>query len=212
MWMNSSELIGLGSATLAESGGLPLTAGAMRAVWPGAACAGPARTVRCAPGDNLAVHAALPGAQRGEVLVVDVEGVPDRGYWGEVLTTAAQQRGVVALVINACVRDTAALAARGFPVFATGTALPGASKDGPGAVGEPIAIGGVTVAPGDVVVGDGDGVVVIRSAELDAVVAAGQARADKEADLFERLASGDTTIDLLGLDDLSSISGSGATA
>ncbi len=205
--MSTAELMELGSATLAESGGLPLDAGAVAAVWRGATCAGPARTVRCAPGDNLAVHAALPGAQRGEVLVVEVEGVPERGYWGEVLTTAAQERGVVALVINACVRDTAALEARQFPVFATGTALPGASKVGPGSVGATVSVGGVTVSSGDVVVADGDGVVVIRAAEVGAVLAAGTARADKEAEMFDRLATGETTVGLLGLDDLGSISG-----
>ena len=205
--MSAAHLERLGSATLAESGAVPLPSAAVRAMWPGAACAGPARTVRCAPGDNLAIHAALPGAAAGEVLVVEVEGVPERGYWGEVLTTAAQQRGVIGLIIDACVRDTAALAARGLPVFATGTALPGATKTGPGAVGGVVTLAGVRVEPGDTVVADGDGVVVIRAAELPTVLAAGAAREAKEAEMFERLATGATTVDLLGLDDLSSIVG-----
>lgn len=210
--MSITELMALGAATLAESGGRPTEAGLVRPMWPGAACAGPARTVRCAPGDNLAIHAALPGARAGDVLVVEVEGIPERGYWGEVLTTAAQAQGVVGLVITACVRDTAGLEVRGFPVFATGTALPGATKAGPGAVNEPVTVGGVTVDSGDVVVADGDGVVVVRASELATVRQAAEQRFDREQDMFERLAKGETTVELLGLDDLTRVSGANVSS
>ena len=46
------------------------------------------------------------------MLVVGIEGDPRRGYWGEVLTMAVQARGAAGLVIDGCVRDTAAVAAR----------------------------------------------------------------------------------------------------
>jgi len=36
---------------------------------------------------------------------------PARGYWGEVLTTAAEARGVAGLYINGGVREVAALEA-----------------------------------------------------------------------------------------------------
>src|SRR6266849_8091293 len=105
----------LGAATLGESGaaGMPSR---MRAAWPGAALAAPAYPVRCTPGDNLAVHVAVTRAPAGSVLVVDVGNVPDRGYWGEVLTTAAHARGISGLVIDGGVRDVAALERLGFPV------------------------------------------------------------------------------------------------
>ncbi len=54
---------------------------------------------------------------RGHVLVVDVGDVDDRGYWGEVLTTGAESRGLVGLVIDGGVRDIGGIAAHGFPVF-----------------------------------------------------------------------------------------------
>jgi 4-hydroxy-4-methyl-2-oxoglutarate aldolase len=53
---------------------------------------------------------------------------------------------------------------------------------------------------GDWIVGDADGVTVVPRDHLDEVLAAGQARAEREAGLFTELRKGATTIDLLGLD------------
>lgn len=196
----SAALLALGSAVLGSCGASILPR-PPRAVWGGAGCAGPARTARCAPGDNLAVHVAVGDLVPGEVLVVQVLGEPHRGYWGEVLTTAAQAAGGVGLVIDAGVRDTDALAARRFPVFSAGVALADATKVGPGAVDVTVALGGAAVRPGDLVVADGDGVVVVDPAEADDVVAGGRQRVRREAEMLERLATGATTISLLGLDE-----------
>jgi 4-hydroxy-4-methyl-2-oxoglutarate aldolase len=188
----------LGSATLGESGGLP-TDRRLKPAWPGAALAAPAYPVRCTPGDNLAVHVAVTTAPAGSVLVVDVGPVPDRGYWGEVLTTAAEAAGLVGLVIDGGVRDVAALEAHRFPVFSSTISLPGARKDQPGTVGAPVMVGGVPVAMGDWVVGDVDGVTVVPEPSLDAVLAAGEAREAKEAGFFAALRAGATTVELLDL-------------
>ena len=195
----AAPLLELGAATLGESGGRPMRA-RVRAIWPGARVAAPAFPVRCTPGDNLAVHVGVTAAPSGSVLVVDVGDVPELGYWGEVLTTAAEARALTGLVIDGCVRDVAALEAHHFPVFATGIALPGATKTRPGAVGAPAHVGGVEVAPGDWVVGDADGVTVIGAATLARVLDAGRARADKESGFFTALRQGTTTVELLGLD------------
>jgi len=192
-------LLTLGTATLGESGGRPMRA-RIRAVWPGARMAAPASTVRCTPGDNLALHVAVARASPGCVLVVDVGIEPEFGYWGEVLTTAAEARGIAGLVIDGCVRDVAALEAHRFPVFSTGVALLGATKQLPGSVGGVVQVGQVTIESGDWVVGDADGVTVVPAAGLEEVVAAGRAREEKEARLFEELRGGATTLDLLGLD------------
>lgn len=193
------DLAAIGSATLGESGGSPM-APAMRAAWPGATVAGPAFTAACGPGDNLAIHVAAAEAPAGSVIVASVEGDPALGYWGEVLTTAAQARGVDGLVIEGGVRDTAGLRARGFGAFATTIALPGASKQRPGAVGGTVRVGGVEVRTGDWVVGDGDGVVVVPQGDLDRVLAAARAREEREQGLFAALDAGATTLELLGLD------------
>jgi regulator of RNase E activity RraA len=59
----------------------------------------------------------------------------------------------------------------------------------------------VQVELGDWIVGDVDGVTVIPRAQLDTVLAAGRARAEKEAGFFAALKSGETTLGLLNLDD-----------
>src|SRR5204863_1856327 len=115
----SVEALALGAATLGESGARRMDP-RMKPAWSGARVAGPAFTVRCSPGDNLAIHVAVTRAPAGSVLVADMSGARDFGYWGEVLTTAAETRGIAGLVIDACVRDADALAAHGFPVFSTG--------------------------------------------------------------------------------------------
>ncbi|HEX4819556.1 MAG TPA: hypothetical protein VFV00_05070 [Acidimicrobiales bacterium] len=189
----------LGAATLGESGGSAL-APRIKPVWAGAAVVGPAFAVRCAPGDNLAVHVAVAEAPSGSVLCVEVEGEPQLGWWGEVLTTGAQARGIAGLVIDACVRDVEALERLHFPVFSIGIALPGAQKVGPGRIGSSARVGDVDIATGDVVVGDRDGVVAIPAARLDDVHAAGDTRAAKEAGYFDALRAGATTVELLALD------------
>lgn len=201
----SATLLALGSATLGESGGQGLNT-RIHAMWPGARFAGPAFTARCPVGDNLAVHAAVAQAPRGSVLAVTVAGDVSRGYWGEVLATAAQAAGIVALVIDGTVRDLDRLAALEFPVFARGHSLPGASKSGPGEIGGTIALGDVTLRTGDWLVGDTDGIVVISPEGLDGVIAAARAREAKELGMFDRLKAGATTVELLGLD-ISSIRG-----
>jgi 4-hydroxy-4-methyl-2-oxoglutarate aldolase len=139
-------------------------------------------------------------APPGSVLVVDVGQVPDRGYWGEVLTTAAEAAGLAGLILDGGVRDVAALEAHGFPVFSATIALTGATKDKPGTVGTPVRVGGIQVAAGDWVVADVDGVAFVRRDAVDDVLAAGRAREEKEAGFFESLRSGSTTVELLGLD------------
>jgi 4-hydroxy-4-methyl-2-oxoglutarate aldolase len=162
--------------------------------------AAPAFPVRCTPGDNLAIHVAVARAPAGSALAVDVGDVDELGYWGEVLTTAAEARGVAGLVIDGGVRDTDALEAHGFPVFATTVALRGASKSHPGTVGAPVHVGGEPVAAGDWLVADGDGVVVVTAAVIDEVLGAARARAEKESAMFSALRQGRTTLELLGLD------------
>jgi 4-hydroxy-4-methyl-2-oxoglutarate aldolase len=195
----TDQLVALGAATLGESGGRPM-APRIRPVWPAARLAAPAFTVRCSPGDNLAIHAAVARAPAGSALVVEVEIERERGYWGEVLTTAAEEGGIAGLVIEGCVRDIAALTGHRFPVFSTGVALRGATKKLPGATGGSVVVGDVEVRTGDWLVGDPDGVTVVSAAQLDNVLAAASARAEREHGLVDALREGKTTVELLGLD------------
>lgn len=189
----------LGAATIYEASrldcALPST---LRPVWPGAAVAGPALPVRTAAADNLPLHLALEQAQPGEILVVDGQDTAC-GYWGEVLTVAAQQRGIAGLVIRGGVRDVDRLAALGFPVFSTAIAIPGTVKQDPGTIGEPITLGSVTVARGDLVVADADGVVVVPQDEVADVLVASLRRQRTEESYLERIRAGELTADIYGL-------------
>ncbi len=190
----------LGTATLFEASSIATTAVdyRIRSVWPGACVAGPAYSVECAPGDNLGIQIALERAPRGSVLVVDAKGFI-AGYWGEVLTVYAEAVGIVGLVIDGGVRDTAALARRRFPTFSKGISVKGTIKASVPSVGQPINLTGTPVALGDLVIADDDGVVIIPSDHADAVVRDGQHRFEKEEVMMAKLAAGDNTLDLMGL-------------
>ena len=194
----AATLMTLGSATLGESGGRPMHP-RIRAAWPGASLAAPAYAVSCATSDNLAVHAAVAEAPAGSALVVAAD-PPERGYWGEVLTTGAEARGITGLVIDGGVRDVGALEAHRFPVFSARLALQGAVKVAGGEIGGVARVGDVDVATGDWVVCDRDGVTVVPAAALSEVVERGRARAAKEAVMFGELRAGSTTVELLDLD------------
>ncbi len=192
-------LLDLGVAALADGGGLLLAPG-FAPVWAGAAFAGPAATVTCPAGDNLALQVAVAEAPPGSVVVCAVEPGPPCGYVGDVLATAAQVRGVAGILVDGGVRDVAGLASLGFPVVAPLLCARGPSKSGPGEVGGPVEVGGVTVHPGDVVVADVDGVVVLPVDGASEVVERATAKASREPGLLERIRGGGSTLDVLGLD------------
>lgn len=193
------ELLRHGTSTLCEASGLPSALDYnIRPVWPGATIVGAALPVRCAPGDNLAIHLAVAQAEPGDVLVVDGHGYI-AGYWGEILTVAAQARGIAGLVIDGGVRDLAALEKRKFPVFARGIAMCAAVKLHAPSVGEPIVVADVAIAPGDLIVADADGVVAIPQTAVERTLAGARQRSDKEAAIMRRLEAGETTVQILGL-------------
>ena len=200
--MADHPLAGLSAATVHEAygarGALP---SAIKPVQPGFRLCGPAFTVQCPPADNLWLHRAVYAAARGDVIVADVHGQAEAGYWGEILSQAALARDLGGLLLTGGVRDSAAISALAFPVFAANICLRGTAKDphGHGRLGTPIRIGEVEVHPGDTVVGDADGAVIIRAAEVEDVAAAARAREAAEREMLERVRRGDTTLEILGL-------------
>lgn len=191
----------LPTATLHEAakkiGALPSV---IKPVAPQFRFAGSALTVHAPGGDNLWLHRALDVAQPGDVMVVFASGAYEHGYWGEIMTTAAQVRGLAGLVIDACVRDGVLLSDIGFPVFSRGLCIQGTGKDfgATGWINHPVSIGQVVVHAGDLVVGDSDGVVVIPHARAAEVVAAGEKREFDEADILLRLKAGESTMQIYG--------------
>ncbi|MEV4747495.1 RraA family protein [Streptosporangium amethystogenes subsp. fukuiense] len=199
------EAAALPAATLHEAAGkigaLPAAIGPVR---PGMRVAGPALPVLSPPGDNLWLHRAIYAAEPGDVLVVafgDGADPLEYGHWGEVMAVAALHRGIAGLVTSGGVRDGDQMAERGFPVFAPSLCIRGTGKDpdGRGSVGAPVRIGGVTVRRGDLVVADGDGVVVLPVADAAGAVRAAARREAAEQEIFDRLAAGETSLDIYRL-------------
>jgi 4-hydroxy-4-methyl-2-oxoglutarate aldolase len=124
--------------------------------------AGPALTVELRPGDNLMIHAALAVAKPGDVIVVDGKGDLSSALMGEIMSQQCVALGVAAVVIDGAVRDSEAIRALGFPMYAAGLNPNGPTKSVSGRLNHPISLGGVSVKPGDLVVGDADGVTVIE--------------------------------------------------
>ena len=161
--------------------------------------AGRALTVRCRSGDNLALHRAIAVAKPGDVLVVDYGGSLDSGHFGEIMALACQMRGIAGLVIDGAVRDSAHIAALGFPVFAKGLNILGTAKQDSGVIGGVLSLGGVEIATGDLILADADAILVVKAADMQAALAASLARTAREAEIMERLRKGETTLSILGL-------------
>lgn len=189
----------LPSATVHEAAGrVGALPPAIKPVHPSMKLCGPAVTVHSPGGDNLWIHRALYVAKPGDVLVVYANEVHDYGYWGEIMSTAAQVRGLGGLVIAGGVRDIDLLERIGFPVFATGLCIRGTGKDhlARGWVNHPVLLGDITVHAGDLVLGDRDGVVVIGRERAAEVVQAAEQREAKEADVLKRIAAGERTLEV----------------
>ena len=123
---------------------------------------GPAFTMKCRAGDNLALHAALNLCNEGDVLVVSNEEDNTRALMGEVMMAYLYlQKKVAGIVLDGPIRDIDEIGKWDFPVYATGTTPGGPYKEGPGEVNVPIACGGISVEPGDIILADPDGVIVI---------------------------------------------------
>lgn len=198
--MDIDRFLGFDPATLYEAAGhRGMVDPAIRPAWAGAQICGVAATVECPPGDNLMLHHAVAAARPGVVIVARLGGYLLTGAWGEILTVAAQAKGVVGLAVDGAVRDIAAIAELGFPVFSRGLAIGACTKERTGTIGVPILFGGVLVRTGDIVFGDADGLVVLEQERADEIYASAMARRNREAELIEQLRQGKTTLELLGL-------------
>jgi len=152
--------------------------------------AGPAFTVKTAPGDNLLVHKALDTARPGDVIVVDAGGFADQAIIGELMMSRARQRGIAGLVIWGAIRDSAEIGAGSYPVYACGVTHRGPYKDGPGEINVPVMMGGMPVNPGDIIVGDADGLVAVPQEMAEQVLASAKSILAKESAAMKQIQAG----------------------
>jgi len=104
----------------------------------------------------------LDSIQAGTVSVWATGGSLECAHWGEIMSTAARERGCTGAVIDGGVRDLDFINAMNYPVFA-------AFRCSASSIGRwdikhyqiPIKIGETVIHPGDFVFGDIDGVVIV---------------------------------------------------
>ncbi len=148
------------------------------------------------------LHLAVVEAQPGVVIVANAGAFLMAGAWGEILTVAAQSRGIAGLVIDGAVRDIEAIERLQFPVFSRGLAIGACTKERLGKLDVSVQVGGRIVKPGDLVLGDSDGLVVIDGDRIEEVFRAATSRHERESEIIRQLRQGRTTIELLHLPDL----------
>jgi len=166
----------------------------------GMVACGSALTVSCPPGDNLGIHVAIALAEPGDILVVTTNGDSDFGYWGEIMTVAAIEKGISGLVIDGCVRDCAQIRSLQFPVFAAGLCIKGTKKNAFDSINHAIIFGNVLINPGDLILGDDDGLVVVSQDKVADILEKAIVYEKKEERIIEDLKRGKTTLELLGFD------------
>jgi regulator of RNase E activity RraA len=158
--------------------------------------AGTAVTMRIVPDGSMQTSGHMGAdpldiAQPGDVLVFDNGGRLDQNCWGEIVTYAALQKGVIGVIIDGAARDVDVTKEMGFPVYAKGIVpLTARKRNVQGDYNCPVRIGGLQVNPGEIVVADINGVVVIPIDKAEDVLKVCREMLERENEIIRKIKAG----------------------
>lgn len=133
---------------------------------------------------------AIEAAQPGDIIVSQCFNSPG-AFWGELLTTRSQVKGLAGAVVDGFTRDTTAIIHYGFPTFVRGiNPYNSIKRIDVAATGVPINCGGVDVATGDLVIADNDGVTVLPIGLAEEAIAIAERRRQSEDEVRADLRQG----------------------
>ena len=156
-----------------------------------AASAGPVH------GRHLATSAIVSSGPE-DVIVIANNGRTGVSCWGDILTVAAQQRGIRGTVIDGACRDVDAIADAEYPVWArAGVPVTARGRIAERSAGKPVAFGGIWVNPGDLVIADGSGVVFVPADRATEVLDAAERLAARQERMVEAVRAGRSVMDVM---------------
>jgi len=160
-------------------------------------CCGPALTVSLPEDDGYSLPLALLQAKPGDVLVIERLNDNRHACWGAVMTEAALQAGISAVILDGYITDISAIRDAGLAVWCKGRS-PVTTKSGKkgGSVNQSINCDGVSVQPGDIILADENGVVVVAPEKVEILADQALDIQAKEQPIIERIRNGESLADI----------------
>lgn len=195
-----TSLLSVETATIGHMISHGFMAPQLQCVLPETRVCGPALTVSLPEDDGYSLPLALKAARAGDILVIERLNDDRHACWGAVMTAAAQQAGIAAVILDGYITDLSAIIAAQFPVWCKGRS-PLTTKQGKngGSVNKQINCAGVAINPGDIILADENGVLALSREEITRLLDQALQIQSQEPLIIEKLKQGISLADIYGL-------------